>query len=366
MKRYLILLCIIGLCVFFFESTVFGFALNISPPSFHASVKPGGSTSGTVSVYNKSDEDIGILVYTQDWIYNPDGSKTFLAAGTTPLSCAKWIRIFPKKFKLKAGDKMAVQYTVALPDDAQGGYYAVIFFESVPADVAEQDEGMMIRFSGRLGAIAYLETEGRSTKRGTVKAFSVTPPQSNKPLEMRLTFKNEGNVYIGAEGTLNIIDDEGNVFGKEIFGPINTLPGESRETAVQWLCELEEGSYYAIATLDIGTDEPLVKEAEITISSGGAIKSLSVEATSGMPMFSVIVNNTGQLNIDVGGRLEVFEANGEPTASLDLKDTLIAPGKDRELRAALQEKLPQGAYKVKAIISIGEKELTKEEMFSIK
>ncbi len=366
MRRYLLLSCVVGLSVLFFASTAFGFALNISPPSFHAGVKPGESNSGTITVYNKSDGDIGILVYTQDWIYNPDGSKTFLAAGTTELSCAKWIRLFPKKFKLAAGEQMAVQYTVTLPEDAQGGYYAVIFFESVPADVAERDEGMMIRFSGRLGTIVYLETEGRSTKKASVSAFSVTPPESNKPLEMKLSLKNEGNVYIGAEGTLNIIDAEGNVFGKETFGPVNTLPGESRETAVQWLGELEEGTYYAIATLDIGTDEPLVKEAEIAITSGGAIESLSVDTSSGTALFSVVVNNTGQLNIDAGGRLEILKENGERAASLNLKDTLIAPGKKREIKASLDEKLPQGSYKANAIISIGSKELTKEEMFFIK
>ncbi|MBL7071631.1 MAG: hypothetical protein ISS26_05630 [Candidatus Omnitrophica bacterium] len=366
MKKYTLLFIVLSLCFLFFESDASGFALNISPPSFHVSVNPGESASGAITVHNRGEGEIGILVYTQDWVYNPDGSKTFHAAGTTPLSCAKWIRLFPKKFKLEAGGQMAVQYTVTLPEDAKGGYYAVIFFESVSPGADDKDQGMMVRFAGRLGTIVYLETEGKSTASGVVESFTVTPPRSDKPLEMVLSFKNTGNVYIGAEGTLNIIDADGNVYAKQIFDPINTLPGETREAKTEWLGELDEGTYYVIVTLDIGIDEPIVEEKEIVISSGGIIESVSIDTSSGVPSFSVAVKNTGQLNIDVGGSIEILKADGGPAASLTLKKTLIAPGKMRELKADLDEKLPQGSYKAKAVISIGDRELTKEETFTVK
>ena len=225
MRKILFLCIIIGFCLVFLEATSYGFSLNISPPSFKASVEPGMSTSGTITIKNNSERVPGILVYTQDWLYNPDGSKSFHAAGTTSFSCAKWISLFPKKFQLGAGERMGVQYTINMPEDAEGGYYAVIFFESIPPDAVTEEKGMMVRFAGRLGTIVYLETEGRSSRKGFIESLSITPPQSNKPLEMTFSFKNTGNVYIGAEGTLNIIDGEGNVFGKERFGPVNTLPG---------------------------------------------------------------------------------------------------------------------------------------------
>lgn len=365
MKKLLFLCIIITLCVLFLQTASHAFSINISPPSLKLSVQPGQSASGTITVLNRGEETVGILVYTEDWLYAPDGSKSFHAAGTTPLSCAKWLRIFPKKFQLEGGEKMGVQYTVNMPEDAKGGYYAVVFFESVPSAEEERDEGMMVRFAGRLGTIIYLETEGKSTRSATVESFSVTVPQSDKPLEMSLSYKNTGDVYIGAEGTLNIIDDEGNIFGKETFGPVNTLPGDTRGTKAEWLGELEEGTYYTVVTLDIGGDEPIVREAEFTVSSGGTIESLSVDSSKELPSFSVLVKNTGQLNIDVGGRIDVLKKDGELVKSLNLKKSLIAPGKERQLEAALDEKLPQGAYTAKAVISIGAKEFTKEETFSI-
>jgi hypothetical protein len=365
MRKYLVLSFIIGAYLLSLQTYSYGFALNISPPSLKASVEPGGSTSGSITVQNNSEKDIGILVYTQDWLYNPDGSKTFYAAGTKPFSCAKWIRLFPKKFQLEAGGRMAVQYTINLPENAEGGYYAVIFFESVPTGELEGDEGMMVRFAGRLGTIVYLETKGKSIRKGAIESLSVTPPQSNRPLEMVLSFKNMGNVYIGAKGVLNIIDEEGSVYGKKRFGPVNTLPGDTRETQVEWLGELEEGTYYTVITLDIGTEEPIVEERKIEIVSGGAIESLVVDISSTKPSFSVMIKNTGDLNIDVGGRIEVLKETGEMIQSLNLKKVLIAPGKEKDLKAVLEEKLPQGTYTAKAIVSIGTKELTKEEVFSI-
>jgi len=63
MKKYLVLYAIIiGFCLVFLEGTSYGFALNISPPSFKTSIKPGTSASGAVTVQNNSKEATGILV----------------------------------------------------------------------------------------------------------------------------------------------------------------------------------------------------------------------------------------------------------------------------------------------------------------
>ncbi len=366
MKKIFILWVITAICLIFSVSESHGFSLNVSPPSFKTSVEPGGSTSGTITILNTSEENIAIMVYTQDWQYKPDGSKTFRAAGTTPLSCAKWIRIFPKKFQIEAHGRMAVQYTISVPEDARGGYYAVIFSESVPLSKEGSEGEMTVRFAGRLGTIVYLDVEGTVIRKASIESLSVKPPQSNKPLEMDISYKNKGNVYIAAKGTLNIIDEEGNIFGREKFGPISTLPGDTRETKVEWLGGLEEGDYLAVITLDIGADEPIVEEREFSISYGGALKRLSVDVSGQKPSFSVVVKNTGHLNIRVSGRIEILGEGGEPVKTLDLKKSLIAPRKEKKLKTALKESLPLGRYTARAVVSIGDAEFTKEEAFSIK
>jgi hypothetical protein len=366
MKKLVVICTLIFVSLIFFKTSSCAFSLNVSPPSFRAVVEPGGSTSGIITVMNTSDNDIGINVYAEDWLYKPDGSKSFHAAGTTPLSCAKWIRLFPKKFQIEPHGKMAVQYTISVPEDVKGGYYAVIFSESVPLGKEGQEGEMTVRFAGRLGTVVYLETEGRSTRKASVESLSITPPQSNKPLEMALSYKNNGNVWIGAEGTLNIMDGEGNIFGKERFGPVNTLPGDTAEAKVEWLGDLEEGTYYAVVTLDVGAAEPIVEEREIIISHGGTVKRFSVDISDGKPSFSVIAKNTGHLNINASGKIEVLAEDGEVVKSLDLGKSLIAPGKEKELNSSLSERLSNGTYTARAVISIGGREFTKEEVFFIK
>lgn len=366
MKKILFFCIIISFCLIFSESVSYGFALNISPPSFKAGVTGGGATSGTITVTNNGGSDVGIRAYTQDWLYNPDGSKSFHDAGTTPFSCAKWIRLFPRKFQLEAGGKMSVQYIINVPEDAEGGYYAVIFFESLPLGEYGSEEGVVVQFTGRLGTIVYLETEEKTIYNASLDALSITPPQSDKPLEVTLSLENKGNVHLGAQGTLNIIDEEGDVFGKKRFGPLNALPGDTREARVEWFGELEEGTYYAVVTLDIGSEEPIVEERRFNVSFGGAINAFSIDVSKDMPSFSVLVKNTGHLNIDAGGRIELLNENSEVVKNLNLKKSLIAPGQEKELKGTLRENIPQGIYTAKAVISIGDKELIKKEVFVIK
>lgn len=345
---------------------LYALSLNISPPSFTAAVKPGGSASGKVDVFNKGDIAVGILAYTQDWVYQGDGGKEFRAAGTTPLSCAKWIQLFPQKFEMEPNSTVSVQYSITVPQDAKGGYYAVIFFESVPTGDTADEAGMFIRFAGRLGAIVYLEVEGSTERKAAVESLSIEPPQSNKPLELKLAMKNTGNVYIGAEGVLNIMDDEGLIYGTQKFGPVNTLPGDTREYAAEWFGELEEGSYTAVVTLDIDGAEPLVEERTITVTSGGEITSVSADTSQPNASFKARVKNTGHLNIEAEGRVDIIDKAGAVAASAPLKKVLIAPNTEKELAGLSERVLAPGDYTARAVITVGSKELIKEEAFSVK
>lgn len=366
MKKILFLSILICFCLVFSESASYGFAVNISPSSINATVKPGESISGTINVINKGHSDIGIVAYAQDWLYNPGGTKTFYDGGTTPFSCAKWIRLFPKKFRLEAGKSMGVQYIITVPEEVKSGYYSVIFFESISLDEAESEkEGVQVQFAGRLGATVYLEIEGKAVYNGSIRSLAITPPQSNKPFEMKLLFENTGNVFISAKGTINIIDEEGKVLGKKKFVSLNTLPGDIREGKAEWFGELGEGTYYAVVTLDIGPVEPIVKEVKFNVSSGAVIGDFSFDISREKPLFSVLVENTGHLNIDASGRIELSK-DGKLVKRLNLKKILIAPGKEKGLESVLEKELAPGIYTAKAIIFIGDKELTKEEVFSIK
>ena len=365
MRRYAALFIIIGLFVIFSQTPSYSFSINVSPPSIHLSTPPGGTDSGTITVENKSDSSIDMQAYVEDWVYNPDGSKKFLPPGSTPLSCAKWINIYPKKFHLEPKDRMGVQYTISIPEDAEGGHYTVIFFESIVGDDDAEGE-LMVRFAGRIGTIIYQETKGKVDKSASIVSFECGRPDQNKPLEAKVIFKNEGNTYIKAEGVMQIIDGKGNIFGRRGLGPINTLPGDTMEYSTEWLGQLEEGEYDVIATFDTGLDTPLIAETKIKIVSGGGIEKLVVDTTKTPPVFTVIINNTGNLNTGLEGKIDLVNESEEVVETISLRKTLVAPDSKKELKAEADKVLRPGRYKAKAVILFGGKELIKEEVFSVK
>ncbi|MDD5680351.1 MAG: hypothetical protein PHI59_03825 [Candidatus Omnitrophica bacterium] len=342
------------------------FSINVSPPSLRLSVLPGETNSGTITVDNKSDTPMDIRVYTEDWIYMADGSKKFVPAGTTPLSCAKWIATHPQKLHIEANSRMGVQYTVSMPPDAEGGYYAVIFFESIVNEGEAARGNVMLRFAGRIGTIVYLEAEGRVKKVGSITSFTCGRPDQNSPLAINLTMKNEGNTYIIAEGVANIIDKDGNIFGRKELGPINTFPGDTRDYKAEWMGDLKEGTYDVIATIDAGVDIPLVAETVLTVTSSGVIDKLDINAGTNQPSFNIVVNNTGNLNVKIEGKVDILNDKGEVAQSIPVKGVLVAPNSQKEIQAKSETALGPGKYKARAVVMFGDKELTKEGEFSIK
>ena len=367
-KRSLLfaIICITSfLYLFFFPEKALGFSINISPPSARLAIPPGDTESGTITVMNQSDSPIDMRAYIEDWVYKPDGSKEFLSPGTTPLSCAKWINIYPQKFHLEANSRLGVQYTISVPENATGGYYAVIFFQSIATD-AEGEGNVMVQFAGRIGTIIYQETAGKTEKTGSIVTFECGRPDQNKPLEIKLALKNEGNTHIIAHGVLNVIDKDGNIFGRKDIGPINTFPGDTMEYKTEWLGELGEGTYDIIATLDTGLDAPLVAEITITVKSSVEVENLIVDASTNPPVLNVIIHNTGNLNARIEGKIDILNEMKRVVESITLKKSLVAPNSEKKIKAEAGKTLPAGEYRARAVVLFGNKELTKEETFFVK
>ncbi len=365
-NRILIFAIIILLSIFTACKEAAAFSINVSPPSVRISTPPGETRSGTITVENKTDKPMDMRSYVEDWVYTKDGGKQFMLAGTTPLSCAKWITIHPQKFHVEANSRIGVQYTISIPANAEGGHYAVIFFESIVSEGEATSGNMTVRFAGRIGTIIYQETEGRAKRVGSITSFTCGRPDQNSPLAINLTLKNEGNTHIIAQGVANIIDKDGNVFGRKELGPINTLPGDTREYKTEWLGDLNEGTYDVIATLDTGLDSPLVAETVLKVSSSGGIDKLEIDANTNPPTFNITVNNTGNLNLKTEGKVDILNEGGALVSSVPLKSVLIAPNSKKEIQQKASTALSAGKYRAKATIMFGEKELTKEGDFSIK
>lgn len=246
-------------------SSAFSLTLGTDTPKLRATVPPGQTKSGVIQVNNSGNKQTRVKAYISDWVYKPggDGNKNFLPPASTPLSCAKWINLSPTEFDLYPDETRSVNYTITVPNDAKGGHYAVIFFES---DMGIQEvKGTQVRVRGRVGSLVYVESEGHVIRKGEVMEVKVAPPQQGNPLSIEVSFLNEGNVDMTASGTFHVIDPAGNIFARDKLLDMYTLPGDKVTSVTKWSGTLQKGEYDVVLTYDLGNNQTVVKEAKVTI-----------------------------------------------------------------------------------------------------
>ncbi|MDD5423433.1 MAG: hypothetical protein PHT32_08495, partial [Candidatus Omnitrophica bacterium] len=176
-------------------SDAFAISVSIDKPHVDVNVEPGESAIGSIIVKNNSDSPITVGASIEDWIYNDKGEKEFKMAGTTPLSCAGWVEVTPRSAMIPAKGNGAFSYVVRVPQDAVGGHYAVIFFESSEIQT-DPSKGSNVKIVGRIGSTIYQQTKGKYKKTGSVISAEIIQPKKNEPLTYTYKFKNEGDCFI--------------------------------------------------------------------------------------------------------------------------------------------------------------------------
>ncbi|MFH1578356.1 MAG: hypothetical protein ABIC18_04735 [Candidatus Omnitrophota bacterium] len=259
--------------------------LRIDQAKVRLSIAPGYSQAGTITIDNPSSETQSVQIYLQDWHYLPaaDGTKKFVEPNSTTFSCAPWISFSPAELSLPPFSRAKVNYTVRVPPEARGGYYAVLFFENLLGQAETEGEVVNVSLAVRMAVLFYVEAEGTVERSGSIDNFSLEI-QPDDILLLNADFSNTGNVDVAAGGTFNIIDREGMVYARGEINNIYTFPGEGAKLmGSSSKANLPPGRYDLVVTLDLGkalSDTArsrgpiLVKEALLEIGNSGQILDL--------------------------------------------------------------------------------------------
>lgn len=234
-------------------------SINVGPPKVDISILPGRSFTGLVNVTNTGTVPVHITVYPSDLSVDLDGELSFLEAGTTPYSCANWLKINPEEFDLVQVMSVPVRYTVEAPENATGSYAATIFCQTRP----QQLRGWGVATSARVGTIVVVTIAGTGFKKGEIISMNLSPAIRDRPSEILITFKNSGNILLRPKGNIEI-KDIGGVLWFNL--PINedeagVLPQSSKRFRVPLPTVMSPGRYKFSATLDYGGEELLLGEA---------------------------------------------------------------------------------------------------------
>jgi len=261
---------LVAACLFLFSGDVFALHFRIDKGKVRMKLPAGWSDGGVIRVENMSGESIDIRAYVGDWVYSDqDGSKNFLPASNYAKSCAEWIKFYPADFTIPPHGIQEVNYVVAVPQGAAGGYYAVLFFEAQSGAAVDNSTGAAVKVYNRIASLFYIEPDG--TVEAKAQLSDVNVVNSRDGFQIKANFENTGNVDIASKGVFDIIDEEGIVFTRGEFNEVYTLPQDKAKISAQSSgAGLTAGKYDLILTFDLGTDI-LVKEYSMEVSSSGAI-----------------------------------------------------------------------------------------------
>ena len=267
MKKLFTFYSFLLIVLFLAAPSVQAATIRLSSPKVELELAPGETYSGEISAENPADEEIKTRIYLEDWAYSPGGTgeKKFMPMGSAPLSASRWITFSPAEDLIKPFGRTTVRYTITVPPDAKGGYYSVLFFETILGSTKD-DEGVSVLVAGRIGALFFVQIKGTVEKTGTVEALEIKAPQGNKPVELITTFKNSGNVDITVAGNFLIMDSDGGVQGRGELNKIYTFPGTTEKGSTPWIGRLAKGNYQVLVTYDLGKGQSLVEEKTLTVA----------------------------------------------------------------------------------------------------
>lgn len=253
------------------------------------SIAPGSQEFGEVIFKNTSSQAIFMRVYLEDWFYAPggDGSKSFVPAATTSRSCSPWISFSPEEFNIPPKGEQRVSYKVNVPQNSalDGGYYAVLFFESKVGELTPTKElaGAGLNLVVRVGALFYVEIKGTAKRTSVINNLKLKKESSPNRLLIEADFCNSGNVDIATAGTFHIIDRQGMVYARGEFNPLYAFPEDKAKLTGSWDTwknPIPKGSYDIVLTVDLGKalseaglgrGPVLTKEAAVEIGDNGEI-----------------------------------------------------------------------------------------------
>ncbi len=240
--------------------------IRINAPKVILDLSPGETYTGEIIAENPEDTDVKVKIYLEDWVYKEGGTgeKVFSPMGSTPLSASRWINFTPSEDVLKPYGRVVVNYTVTVPPEAQGGYYSVLFFETL-FGTTTNEEGAIVNVAGRIGSLFFIRVKEALDLTGRIQSVEIQRPEGNKPMEIVTTFENTGNVDITLGGNFLVMDSAGRIQGRGDLNKIYTFPGSTETGRTSWVGRLPKGAYDVLLTYDLGSGKSLVEEAKLLI-----------------------------------------------------------------------------------------------------
>jgi len=224
--------------------------MAISPAVLELRAAPGQAVTTEITVSNPGTIGYRVSVYAWD-MWHDGRSRRYGPPGTFPQSIAQRLAASPRSFALAPGDRQRVQVTLDIPREAQGGQYAVVFFEMAPGDeTSAGQQGPVLAIAGRIGASVIVDTAvaGASVRLGRVEGVALEAPTATKPLRVSTEVLNPTDSHLRPFAAAIIMRDRTPV-GRFTLPSVLLLPGQRGVLEGSWSGTLRPGNYTLLLTV---------------------------------------------------------------------------------------------------------------------
>ncbi len=240
---------ILGLALCFVDTR----ALLISNIEFDLVLPRGATESFAFQLINNEADPLEIQISLADWDRDLHGENRFYQVGTLPRSAAGWLSISPLRFDLARNEQKEVKFSLRVPRDIEGTYWAAILVEAAPKQ-AQAQPGTTVIVRRRFAVKVFETPPGTGRRDGRITMLDV---RGLNPPNLWMEFENRGTIHIQkVSGRVEIRDEKGSTVDKIEFDSFPTLPGAKRRLKVTSARKkgdlLPPGRYVVIAMLDYG------------------------------------------------------------------------------------------------------------------
>jgi P pilus assembly chaperone PapD len=231
-----------------------GQALLISNIEFDLALPRGAVETLAFQVLNNETDPLEIQISLADWDRDINGENRFYPPATLSRSAANWLNVSPLRFNLAPNEQKEVRFSIMVPKEIDGTYWAAIMVEAAPKQTQPQPPGTTVIIRRRF-AVKVLETPpGTGTKDGRITLIDV---RGLNPPNIFIEFENRGKIHTPeVKGRIEIRDEKGAPFEKLDVEGFPTLPGARRLLKVTSARKrgdlLPPGKYLFLAILDYG------------------------------------------------------------------------------------------------------------------
>jgi len=208
---------------------------------------------GAFTVTNETDSVVQGRVYLMDWSREESGELRFVALGSVPQSCARYVKVFPLSVRLPPHASQAIRVGLEGADSLPAVCWSIAFVEVANAG---SGTGRRIEYITRLGVKIYVIPPGLA-KDGEVEEMAIVRAPAGAARakadtshdRVTVAFRNSGGLPLLVKGTVEFRRIDNSVAAHDTVQSFPVLPGARRRINVP-LPALASGRYIALVLLD--------------------------------------------------------------------------------------------------------------------